>query len=85
MNCTCLKLVFDDMILLRFIMGVEVKEERKEEVGRPMLAWSIAPPRIQDNMVLSMFRVGFIPPTVFSPDTISHIADQLELELIERL
>ena len=62
MNYTCLKPVFDDMILLRSNMGVEIRE-RKEEVGHRKLAWSTAPPRIRDNMVLSVFRVGLVPPS----------------------
>jgi hypothetical protein len=47
MNCTCLKPVFDDMILLRLIGVVKIEEERNEEVGRPMLAWRTAP---RDNI-----------------------------------
>jgi hypothetical protein len=38
-NCTCLKPVFNDMILLR-VMGAETRKGRKE-VRRPMLAYNM--------------------------------------------
>ena len=73
LNCTCLK-SFDDMTLL--VMGVEMREERKEEERRPMLASRIAAPRIRDNMGLSDPSRGsdsLTDTSEFSADTTPHL------------
>lgn len=73
LNCTCLKSVFDDMTLLR-VMGVEIREERKEEERRPMLASRIAALRMRDNMGLSeSSESDLLTDSEISADTTPHI------------
>jgi hypothetical protein len=55
-------------------MGVEIREERKEEERRPMLASRIAALRMRDNMGLSeSSESDLLTDSEISADTTPHI------------